>query len=296
MNIFGKFGDILIRIFSFVGMLIMSIPKIPQLLRNANTGDIRKRIDSEKIKGNISKIKNNLSANGVKEIHTGEKQVKSSHPSSKYGESKVDSDTILISGGFTSKEKENTILQLQLASAAFLVLSILQIFNFLSLVIFVVLGGITAAYIIYMLFTRVNLMYRHDFNAYRDFFLMYLAVGIILILVGSNPNLVMAFSFEFLPSLSVLLYAVIAVAAVFLIFRIRYSRKFTYGVVMEAGKNTAHVKVEYDIRSNVKPDLYLVENSYGAVEGNLVKLKIEEKLFSAGGNKPISILKVINKI
>jgi len=294
MNIFGKFGELLIRLFSFVGMLIMSIPEIPHLLRNINTGNIQRRIDPEKIKGNLSRI-NDLSANVVREIQSGQEKSESSHSSSGYEKDTTHPDPILTSGGFNSKEKENTIFQLQLASAVFLILSLLQIFNFLSLLIFIFLGGITATLIIYVLFTRVKLMYRHDFNAYRDFFLMYLAVGLILILIGTNPNLVMAFSFEFFPALSVLIYAAMAVAAVFLIFRIRYSRKFTYGIVMEAGKNTAHVQADYDIRSNVKPDLYLVENKQNAVEGNIVKLKIEEKLFSSSGNKPISILEVIKE-
>jgi uncharacterized membrane protein len=124
---------------------------------------------------------------------------------------------------------------------------------------------------------------------------MYLALGIILVLVSGNSNLLMSFSFDFLPSLSILIFAVIGVAAIFLIFRIRYHRNYTYGTVMDAGKNTAHVKVEYDIRSNVKPDIYLVENSYGAVDGDAVKLKIDEKLLSTGGNKPTSIIEKVEK-
>jgi uncharacterized membrane protein len=125
---------------------------------------------------------------------------------------------------------------------------------------------------------------------------MYLAVGVIIVLVSSIPSLVMAFSFQTLPSLSVLIYTIIAVAAVFLIFRIRYYRNYTYGTVLEAGENTAHVKVEYDIRSNVKPDIYLVENRSGAVTGDTVKLKIEEKIISTGGNKPLEIMAVYEKI
>ena len=39
-------------------------------------------------------------------------------------------------------------------------------------------------------------MYRADFNAYRDFFLMYVAVGIFLVLINTNSNFVMAFSFQ----------------------------------------------------------------------------------------------------
>ena len=87
----------------------------------------------------------------------------------------------------------------------------------------------TVAYILYILFSKIKLMFKADFNAYRDFFLMYIAVGIILVLVGTNPNFMMSFSFEFLPSLSILIFAVIAVIAVFLIFRIKYHRNFTYG-------------------------------------------------------------------
>ena len=106
----------------------------------------------------------------------------------------------------------------------------------------------------------------------------------------------MAFSFTLLPSLSVLIFAVVAVVAVFLIYRIRYYRNFTYGTVIEEGKNTAYVKVEYDIRSNVKPDIYIVENRVGAYEGEVVKLKLEEKIMSMGGNKPIKIIERANTI
>lgn len=292
MGIFARFGDLIIRVFSFVGMLILAIPKIPQKLRNIDTGKIRQKVDSDKVKGNLSKIKNEM--DNVKETYSGQKQSFDSPTPAKI-KSAENIGVISTSGDFTSEEKERTVLLLQIASAAFIVFSILHIFNFLSLIIFIILGGLTAAYIIYTLFTRVKLMYPQDFSAYRDFFLMYLAVGVIIILVSSNSSLVMAFSFQALPSLSVLIYAVIAVVAVFLIFRMRYYRNFTYGAVVEAGKNTAHVKVEYDIRSNVKPDLYLVENNVQATEGDTVKLKIEEKILSTGGNRPLTIIEVVNR-
>jgi uncharacterized membrane protein len=82
---------------------------------------------------------------------------------------------------------------------------------------------------------------------------------------------------------------------VFLIFRIKYSRDFTFGRVVEAGEKTAYVKVDYDIRSNVKPDLYIVDNLYGAKTGDDVKLKVDGNIIS-GGNKPVSILAVMKKI
>ncbi len=295
MGIFAKFGDFIIKLFSFVGMLILSIPKIPEKIRNINTSGIRDKIDTESVKGNISRIRNEVG--GVKDTYSRENYSRPEHVRTS-GESGVhleDPGVILISGTYTSEEKERTILILQIASAAFIVVSIFYVFNFLSLILFLILGGLIGAFVIYMLYNRVTKMYRRDFNAYRDFFLLYLAVGIVIVLVSSNPNLTMAFSFQSLPSLSVLIYAIIAVVAVFLIFRIKYHRNYTFGTVLEAGENTAHVKVEYDIRSNVKPDIYLVENRPGAVTGDTVKLKIEEKIISTGGNKPLEILEVYEK-
>lgn len=295
MGIFAKFGDFIIKLFSFVGMLILSIPKIPEKIRNINTSGIRDKIDTESVKGNISRIRSEVG--GVKDTYSRENYSRPEHVRTS-GESGVhleDPGVILISGTYTSEEKERTIFILQIASAAFIVVSIFYVFNFLSLILFLILGSLIGAFVIYILYNRVTKMYRRDFNAYRDFFLLYLAVGIVIVLVSSNPNLTMAFSFQSLPSLSVLIYAIIAVAAVFLIFRIKYHRNYTFGTVLEAGENTAHVKVEYDIRSNVKPDIYLVENRPGAVTGDIVKLKIEEKIISTGGNKPLEILEVYEK-
>jgi uncharacterized membrane protein len=136
-------------------------------------------------------------------------------------------------------------------------------------------------------------MYSNDFPAYRDFFLMYIVIGLVLAVVGTNSTFVNAFSFQFFPSLTVLIFALILVAAVFLIFRIRYYRNYTYGEVVEAGKNVAYVKIEYDIRSNVKPDIYMVENSIGAVEGDFVKVKLEEKFMNLTGNKPTDIIEKV---
>lgn len=301
MGIFARFGEFIIKLFSFVGMLILSIPKIPQKIRNINTNRVRKKIDSRMVKDNISRIRSEVG--GGTETSSVENNIPTPTPAKSIKTPTADgstmkgadSDVILISGVYTSEEKERSVLQLQIASAAFIVLSILYVFNFLPLIMFIIIGILMAAFILYMLFTKIKKMYLRDFSAYRDFFLMYLAVGVIIVLVSGNSSLVMAFSFQSLPSLSVLIYAVIAVVAVFLIFRMRYYRNFTYGVVLEAGKKTAHVKVEYDIRSNVKPDLYLVENNQGAVEGDTVKLRIEEKLLSTGGNKPLEITEVYKK-
>ncbi|MCE7698375.1 MAG: DUF2101 family protein, partial [Methanobacterium paludis] len=236
MGIFNKIGDIILKIFSFIGMLILAIPKIPEKLRNVNKddikGDLKNKIDTESLKENISKIREESGVEDKISKLTHKTPEKSEEPLeipediaklSKEMEGS-DSDVVFISGNFSPEEKEKTIFRLQILSATFLAISIIYIFNFIALPIYIVLGALIAGYIIYVLFKRVKLMYSQDFNAYRDFFLMYLAVGIILVLVSNNSNFVMAFSFDFFPSLTVLIFAVIAVVAVFLIFRIRYYR------------------------------------------------------------------------
>ena len=291
MNIFGKLGYYIVLTFNLVGMLILAIPKIPEKLRNFDSNDIKERIDTENLKGNISRIRDDVGFDEkLAHISNTENLTKTIKKTVNREVEDSDTEIAVETGNFTSEEKERTILILQLLSAAFVVVSILSIFHFVDSIIYIPIGAVMVGSILYLLYTRVKLMYSNDFPAYRDFFLMYIAVGIILVLLNTNSNFVMAFSFTLLPSLSVLIFAVVAVIAVFLIYRIRYYRNFTYGTVIEEGKNTAYVKVEYDIRSNVKPDIYIVENKVGAVEGELVKLKLEEKLMSMSGNKPIKII------
>lgn len=297
MKLFAIFGDLIIRMFNFVGKLILEIPNIPNRLRGVNTDNIKEKVDTDAIKNNISRIKNDtriqeniskISKVNITETRRNEKINDNTEEISP----KVQIEQ--LSGDFTSEEKERTVFILQIVSGAFLVISMLFIFNFLSLIIYGILGVILVAYILYTLFNKIKLMYTSDFNAYRDFFLMYVVVGLVLVIIGSNSNFMMSYSFEYLPSLSVLIFALIAVIAVFLIFRIKYHRNFTYGTVIETGKKTAYVKVEYDICSNVKPDIYIVDNSYGANDGDKVKLQIEEKLLSMNGNKPSTIIETLN--
>jgi uncharacterized membrane protein len=308
MSFFNKLGHYLIKLFSFTGMLILAIPKIPNKIRNINSDDIKEKLDTESLKDNISRIRDDVGFDEkISRIREDERiaRITSSESSDdtkiygsskKFHDSESDSGILMIKGAFTSEEKERTILILQILSAAFVVISILSIFNFIPYYIYIPLGAVVIGYILYLLYNKIKLMYSSDFPAYRDFFLMYVGVGIILALVNTNSNFVMAFSFQLLPSLTVLIFAIVAVLAVFLIFRLRYYRNFTYGTVIESLKNTAYVKVEYDIRSNVKPDIYIVEDPYGATEGEMVKLKLEEKLMSMSGNRPISIMESANPI
>ena len=288
---FAKFGELILKLFDITGMVILGIPKIPDKLRGINVDDIKNKVDKDALKENITKIKDTGREIGISKVS--EIRNTENHYSGKKEVEELSISKLHLSGDFTSKEKERTVFGLQIVSLGFLVTAILYLFNFISFIVFCILGVVLVSYILYVLFSKVKLMYESDFNAYRDFFLMYIAVSIILVLVGSNPNFVMSYSFEFLPSLSILIFAAVSVAAVFLIFRLKYHRDYTFGIVIETGKKTAYVQVDYDIRSNVKPNVYIVDNSYGAEEGEEVKLQIEEKLLSNSGNKPVSIIETL---
>lgn len=308
MKFFSKFGDIIITIFSYTGALVIGIIRLPTTIREMDL----KRSGSEKIKETVQKIDKDEIGDRISQItnKVDEKYSDYTHKSSETSpeykkelrdddvqnhDSKIDDGPIIIKNiKFDSKEKESTVLKLQIASGAFIVSSVIYVFNFMAFYIYALIGILLGAFIYYTLYYRVKVMYSQDFNAYRDFFLLYVVVGLVLVIVGGNSNITMSFPFQFFPSFSLLLFAVISVAAVFLLFRIRYHRDYTFGEIIEAGKNTSQVKVDYDIRSNVKPDIYIVENNgYDISEHETVKLEIDGSTFNMKGNRPS---KVIGKV
>ena len=309
MKFFSKFGDIIVTVFSYTGALVIGIIRLPTTIRQLDL----KRSGPEKIKETVQKIDTDDIGDRISNI-TNKVDKKYSDYTNKSHEttpenktdfnkeqltenqdSEIDDGPIIIKSiKFDSKEKESTVLKLQIASGAFIVASVLYVFHFMAFYIYALIGILLGAFIYYTLYYRIKVMYSQDFNAYRDFFLLYVVVGLVLVFVGGNTNLSMAFPFQIFPSFSLLIFAVISVAAVFLLFRIRYHRNFTFGEIIEAGKNTSHVKVDYDIRSNVKPDIYIVENNgYDISEHETVKLEIDGSTFNMKGNRPY---KVIGKV
>lgn len=260
MGFFSSLGEIVITLFRLLGTIILELVKLPERIRS---GDV---------KWKIPRIRFETPQRTPKET-TSETDEK---------------PTSIVD--FDPAEKENTVLKLQISAAAFIITSILYAFNIITLLIFLIVGIILILLIAYILYYQIRIMYPDDFSAYRDFFLMYIAVGFLIIIVANNPLIYSLFSFTFLPSLGVLIFALIAVAAIFIIFRMRYYRDYTFGEVIEVGDNTSQVRVDYDIRSNVKPDIYIVENNnFKVKEHDIVKLSIETSIFR-GGNKPKKII------
>jgi uncharacterized membrane protein len=293
MKIFSKFGDIILTLFSYMGSIVIGIIRLPSTLRKMDI----KRTGPEKIKETVQKIDTEQISDKISDI-TSKVDQKSSRKDNSQDleeEPSIDDGPIIIKNiNFDSKEKEDNVLKLQIASGVFLIASVLFVFRFVSLLIYGIVGAMLVGFIVYTLYYKIKVMYPQDFNAYRDFFFLYVAVGLIMVLVGGNTSLTMAFPFQIFPSFTLLIFAVLAVGAVFLIFRMKYHRNYTFGEIIEAGNNTSHVKVDYDIRSNVKPDIYIVENNgFDVVEQEMVKIEIDGSAFNMKGNRPS---KVIGKV
>ena len=272
MRFFSKLGGMLIAFFNLLGTFILGLGKLPEKIKKIEIEEIiKKGTKSESIKFKAKRVMED-----VKEI--GDRSPEDSAP-------------IIKSMHFDPAEKENAVLRLQVSAAAFIIASIIYSFNIIPLFLFIIIGAVLIFLVYYILYNQIRVMYPADFNAYRDFFLMYIAVGFLIIIIANNPAFYSLFSFTFLPSIGILIPALIAVAAIFIIFRIIYHRDYTFGEVIEAGENTSQVRVDYDIRSNVKPDIYIVENNnFKVKEHDIVKLAIETSIFNARGNKPTKII------
>src|SRR5690554_3559756 len=114
---FKKLGDIILNLFSLIGTVIISIPKIPQKLRNIDRRQIQEKINTEQLKENVSHVKDKLDTNKYQR-DTPPKESEIPETNSEANES---SDILLISTPFTSKEKEDTIFRLQLLSSGFII-------------------------------------------------------------------------------------------------------------------------------------------------------------------------------
>jgi uncharacterized membrane protein len=184
---------------------------------------------------------------------------------------------------------EYVMLKVQLAVLTLFAIAVIylvflpaEIFIFIPLLLFF------SAYLVYLAATQLRQAFERDYPAYRGF------VGIILamawVLVGFR-YLPFEFSLE-----SIYMYLIPPLALVgflgmvFIAFRLKYGRNFTYGTVEEVQGRRAVVRVGYDICSNVKAGLYTVESFAKVRRGDFVKLSVERPMLGLRGAKIRAIL------
>ncbi len=183
--------------------------------------------------------------------------------------------------------KDYVVLKAQMATLAFLFAAVLYVFGFLKPV-FALSSLVLGGYSLYLI-PKLREHFPGDHNAYRDFFLGYLGIAVLLVLVKlSIPS--------FNPLFPNLHLVVISIAYILLFshfFKGKYGRSYTYGRVIEGG-NPAKVKLNYDIRASVKPGIVGLENLVNAREGEVVKVEVERSRFNLRGCKAVRILRGVS--
>ncbi len=180
--------------------------------------------------------------------------------------------------------KDYAVLKTQLASLAFLLSSVLFIFGFLSVKVFFVLAVIFGGGSL-LLISSLREYFEKDFAAYRDFFAAYLGISIALVLIKAvKPIFTEAF-----PSLHLVAFSIIYIAALSFLFKRKHGREYTFGRVIEGGE-MLKIKVNYDIRSSVRPCIVALKNTVNAKEGDVLKLETKKSFLNLRGSKIAGII------
>jgi uncharacterized membrane protein len=180
-----------------------------------------------------------------------------------------------------------TVFKLQMFSALFLVLTTLFIINTLGGKMFMVLGGILLVSTLFILFTTVQREFE-DYPAYRDFFLSYYLLAIILAVIKVKKPFV-TYGFPYFHFAAV---AVVGALVIFAYFNSKHARDFTYGKVLSERGMDVELKLNYDIRSNTKPKVIFLRNTMHARVGDIVKVRVRRGLLSLRGSTPAEIIGV----
>lgn len=185
--------------------------------------------------------------------------------------------------------KDYFVLKLQISVLAFLLFSVLYIFKFASFRVFFLAALASSAYAARLLLEDARKHFGEDYPAYRDFFVFYPGASLLLVLVNYKKPAI-GFAFPYLHLVALSLACILAFSY---LFRKKYGRGYTFGRVIE-GNGLLKVKVNYDIRANVKPGVHTFENRLNAKKGDVVKLKVEGSSFSLRGKGVVAVEEVVS--
>jgi uncharacterized membrane protein len=178
------------------------------------------------------------------------------------------------------------ILALFLITVVYVVLLPGEALIFISILLAV------SVFMVYLTMTQIKRAFEMDYPAYRSFMFMCLAIAWVFII--TLRHLPIEFSpqsaqMAIIPPFVSILFVVVA----FTVFRLKYGRNFTHGVVEQVQGHRAVVRVGYDIRSNVKAGLYPVESFVRIKRGDMVKLNLERSILGLRGSRIRTILQKV---
>ena len=185
------------------------------------------------------------------------------------------------------EQNDYTVFKLQLLSALFLVLTTLFIISALGGRKYIAFGGVLLATTLFILATTVHSDFE-DYPAYRDFFLSYFLLAIVLAAIKvKKPFITIGFPFMHFAAV-----AIIGAAVIYSYFNKKHGRNYTFGQIILEQSTNVDVKLKYDIRSNTKPQTVQLHNTMNAREGDTVKVRVEKGAFSIRGSRPAEIIGV----
>lgn len=186
---------------------------------------------------------------------------------------------------------EYVMLKAQLVIIALFGTAVVLSFSWISpLILAPVVAGLIG-YLTYLTPTELKLAFRRDYPAYRTFIILSTAISSAIIflrkiLITEFPLMISSPYQALIP----ILLIIVAVFSTFIAFRIKYGRNYTYGIVTEVKNNKAAVKVNYDIKSNVKNGLFLLESLPNVQPGDEVKISVDRSILGLKGSEPTTIL------
>lgn len=175
-------------------------------------------------------------------------------------------------------------LKLQLIFLTYLLLGLATVFMGSS-------GLFVAVSVLYLLYLRSLLVQnRNFFIEYEPYRAFYYGLSLIAVLSYGGYLLLRRYASEVYYFYGYLVGVFIAVGLFRHLFRSRYGREWTYGVVEEIKGDLVKISTHDDIRANVRPGAYWVEGTEGVEVGAVVKVLVEERLLK--GAVPGRILEV----
>jgi len=153
----------------------------------------------------------------------------------------------------------------------------------LALLLIVLFGNelyLTIISVVYFIYLRYTLLKNRDFfievEPYRFFYYGLTAIGFLSFL---GYLLIRRFAKNVYYFYTYLIAIFVVVLAFRYIYKSKFTRDWTYGIVEDIKGELVLVSVHDDIRANVKPGKYWVDNTEDVEVGDVVKILIEERIF-----------------
>lgn len=181
---------------------------------------------------------------------------------------------------------EYVVLKLQLSLILLFLLSVLYLL-FLPPPPFLVPMVLLTLYLLHLSLAELRRAFKKDYPAYLSFSLLGLSFAWLLLTLRLWPPRPLT---EPYPSLLLPLALILLFLLSYTLHRWKYGRDFTHGVVEGVKGRKVLVRVGYDLRSNVKPGLYLVESLVPVRKGERVRVGVERGLFGMRGSTPRFVL------